>query len=318
MSYSESSREAGIEGMRLWAHVVRIAIDHESYRLRTPLSRAAAPTATGTSSPNRSLRLAGRWTLRRSALSWPPGGAMADGYDRAVAEAEAVRQRVAALARAGVEVHDPAHVWVEATVEVAPGATLWGGVVLRGSTRIAVAGAEIQTGAVLVDTSVGPDAVVKPYSVCTQPRSARGSRSARWPTCATAPRSKPRRRSATSSRSRSRRIGPRAKVGHLTYIGDAEVGEEANIGAGTITCNFDGVAKHHTRIGARAFVGSTPPSSRPCRSATAPSSAPAPPSRATCRPTRSPSSAPRRRSARASPRGSAKRHRQRAEGKGHG
>ncbi|WP_415402552.1 bifunctional UDP-N-acetylglucosamine diphosphorylase/glucosamine-1-phosphate N-acetyltransferase GlmU [Tateyamaria sp. SN3-11] len=47
-----------------------------------------------------------------------------------------------------------------------------------------------------------------------------------------------------------------AKVNHLSYIGDATVGEAANIGAGTITCNYDGVMKHHTDIGARAFIGS--------------------------------------------------------------
>ncbi|MGR3322045.1 MAG: bifunctional UDP-N-acetylglucosamine diphosphorylase/glucosamine-1-phosphate N-acetyltransferase GlmU [Pseudooceanicola sp.] len=47
-----------------------------------------------------------------------------------------------------------------------------------------------------------------------------------------------------------------AKVNHLTYIGDADIGEATNIGAGTITCNYDGVMKHRTRIGARAFIGS--------------------------------------------------------------
>ena len=46
------------------------------------------------------------------------------------------------------------------------------------------------------------------------------------------------------------------KVGHLTYLGDADVGEHTNIGAGTITCNYDGVNKHRTRIGKRAFIGS--------------------------------------------------------------
>ncbi|MFB0994325.1 MAG: DapH/DapD/GlmU-related protein, partial [Paracoccaceae bacterium] len=46
------------------------------------------------------------------------------------------------------------------------------------------------------------------------------------------------------------------KVGHLTYLGDAHVGEFTNIGAGTITCNYDGVNKHRTTIGARAFIGS--------------------------------------------------------------
>lgn len=46
------------------------------------------------------------------------------------------------------------------------------------------------------------------------------------------------------------------KVGHLTYLGDAEIGERTNIGAGTVTCNYDGVGKHHTVIGADAFIGS--------------------------------------------------------------
>ncbi|PJE28434.1 Bifunctional protein GlmU [Pseudooceanicola marinus] len=52
------------------------------------------------------------------------------------------------------------------------------------------------------------------------------------------------------------RLDRGAKVNHLTYIGDADIGEETNIGAGTITCNYDGVMKHRTRIGARAFIGS--------------------------------------------------------------
>ncbi len=51
-------------------------------------------------------------------------------------------------------------------------------------------------------------------------------------------------------------ISEGAKVNHLSYVGDAFVGEEANIGAGTITCNYDGVSKHHTHIGARSFIGS--------------------------------------------------------------
>jgi bifunctional UDP-N-acetylglucosamine pyrophosphorylase / glucosamine-1-phosphate N-acetyltransferase len=51
-------------------------------------------------------------------------------------------------------------------------------------------------------------------------------------------------------------VGEGAKINHLSYVGDATVGAEANIGAGTITCNYDGVFKHHTEIGARAFIGS--------------------------------------------------------------
>lgn len=52
------------------------------------------------------------------------------------------------------------------------------------------------------------------------------------------------------------RLGFGVKVGHLTYLGDSEIGEGTNIGAGTITCNYDGVGKHRTTIGARVFIGS--------------------------------------------------------------
>jgi bifunctional UDP-N-acetylglucosamine pyrophosphorylase/glucosamine-1-phosphate N-acetyltransferase len=51
-------------------------------------------------------------------------------------------------------------------------------------------------------------------------------------------------------------LGPGAKANHLAYLGDATIGAGANIGAGVVTCNYDGVAKHATEIGARAFVGS--------------------------------------------------------------
>ncbi len=51
-------------------------------------------------------------------------------------------------------------------------------------------------------------------------------------------------------------VGEGAKINHLSYVGDATIGDDANIGAGTITCNYDGVFKHHTEIGARAFIGS--------------------------------------------------------------
>jgi bifunctional UDP-N-acetylglucosamine pyrophosphorylase / glucosamine-1-phosphate N-acetyltransferase len=51
-------------------------------------------------------------------------------------------------------------------------------------------------------------------------------------------------------------IGQGAKVNHLSYIGDAEIGEGTNVGAGTVTCNYDGVMKHRTVIGRNAFIGS--------------------------------------------------------------
>ena len=51
-------------------------------------------------------------------------------------------------------------------------------------------------------------------------------------------------------------IGPGSKIKHLTYVGNSEVGSRVNIGAGTITCNYDGASKHQTRIGDDAFIGS--------------------------------------------------------------
>lgn len=51
-------------------------------------------------------------------------------------------------------------------------------------------------------------------------------------------------------------VGANARVGHLTYLGDADIGNDVNIGAGTITCNYDGVSKHRSEIGANAFIGS--------------------------------------------------------------
>ena len=62
--------------------------------------------------------------------------------------------------------------------------------------------------------------------------------------------------SATSSRSRTTTVGEGAKANHLAYVGDGTVGAGANIGAGTIFCNYDGFFKHETEIGARAFIGS--------------------------------------------------------------
>jgi len=51
-------------------------------------------------------------------------------------------------------------------------------------------------------------------------------------------------------------VGDGSKINHLSYVGDAELGEKVNVGAGTITCNYDGVNKHKTQIGDGAFVGS--------------------------------------------------------------
>ena len=125
------------------------------------------------------------------------------------------------------------------------------------------------------DTKLGRDVVIEPYVVFgpgvavedgavirsfspsrRRPCAAGDARSVRLRGCGRAPGSARTCGSATSSRSRRPTSRAGAHANHLTYIGDARVGAGANIGAGTITCNYDGAAKHRTDIGAGAFIGS--------------------------------------------------------------
>ena len=91
-------------------------------------------------------------------------------------------------------------------------------------------------------------------------------RSARSRTCARVARSTTRRTSATSSRPRRRACARGAKANHLAYLGDGDIGEDANVGAGTIFCNYDGFQKHKTTIGTGAFIGSDSQLVAPVRS----------------------------------------------------
>ena len=124
------------------------------------------------------------------------------------------------------------------------------------------------------DTEVGRDAVVEPYVVfgpgVTVETGARirafshleGCHVARGAVVGPYARLRPGAELAEDVRVgnfvevKNARLGPGAKANHLTYLGDAEVGADANIGAGTVTCNYDGVSKHRTEIGAGAFIGS--------------------------------------------------------------
>jgi bifunctional UDP-N-acetylglucosamine pyrophosphorylase/glucosamine-1-phosphate N-acetyltransferase len=180
---------------------------------------------------------------------------VADTWADAVEGVVRNRRKVESLGHAGVRLVDPERIWVEDSVEVEAGAELWGGVVLRGRTRVA-AGARIETGVVLVDTTVGAGSVIKPYSVCEG--------AVVGPECAVGPMAHLRPGAVLHT---DVKVGNYVEVknavledgvrsSHLTYLGDARVGAGANVGAGTITCNYDGFGKYHTEIGAGAFIGS--------------------------------------------------------------
>jgi bifunctional UDP-N-acetylglucosamine pyrophosphorylase/glucosamine-1-phosphate N-acetyltransferase len=157
-----------------------------------------------------------------------------------LAVAEAVMQRRLrdrALA-GGATLIDPMTVWfshdtrlgrdvtVEPGVFFGPGVSVGEGAVIRAFSHLE--GAEIAPGA-----AVGPYARLRPGAVLGE-----------------------RARVGNFVEVKNAVLGPGAKANHLTYLGDSQVGANANIGAGTITCNYDGFAKHHTAIGAGVFIGS--------------------------------------------------------------
>jgi bifunctional UDP-N-acetylglucosamine pyrophosphorylase / glucosamine-1-phosphate N-acetyltransferase len=141
---------------------------------------------------------------------------------------------------AGVGIVDPASTWIEPTVELEADTVVHPFTVLRGATRVA-AGAEVGPHVVAVDTEIGPDVVVGPFCYL-RPGTVLEEGS----------------RAGTFVELKKARIGKRTKVPHLSYLGDAEVGDDTNVAAGNITVNFahvPGVPKGKTKIGSNVRTG---------------------------------------------------------------
>ena len=155
---------------------------------------------------------------------------------------------------AGVTVTDPASTWIDVTVTIGQDAEIGPQAQLEGATVIG-AGAKVGPGCLLEDTTVGEDAVLL-HAVCRQaeigPRVTVGPFAYLRPGASIAADA----HIGTYVELKKSHVGAGAKVPHLTYVGDATVGAGANIGAGTIFANYDGVRKHHTEVGENAFVGS--------------------------------------------------------------
>jgi bifunctional UDP-N-acetylglucosamine pyrophosphorylase / glucosamine-1-phosphate N-acetyltransferase len=154
----------------------------------------------------------------------------------------------------GVTMLDPSTVYVDATVELAAEVTLEPNVILRGRTRIGP-GTRIGAGSQIIDTVVGAnclvwasilessevedDVQIGPFSHL-RPKSSigRGAKLGNY------------------AEVKASRLEAGVQQHHFSYIGDAVLGEKTNVGAGTITCNYDGVRKHKTKVGKRVFLGS--------------------------------------------------------------
>ncbi len=154
----------------------------------------------------------------------------------------------------GVTLLDPASTYVDDTVSVGPDTVIYPGVTLEGATEI---GAEcvVGLGSCVSASRLGSRVTLRPYCVLTEAVVEDGA--ILGPFCHLRPLSHvgPRAKIGNFVELKKSRIGRGSKVPHLSYVGDAVVGEEVNIGAGTITCNYDGVTKHETRIQDRVFVG---------------------------------------------------------------
>ncbi len=159
------------------------------------------------------------------------------------------------LMRSGVTLEDPATTWVDAGVVVGPDTVIAASVRLAGATVIG-RDCRLAQGAVISDSQLGDGVAIHPYSVLESARVESA--------CSVGPFARLRPDAHLEEGARignyvevkKAKLGKGAKANHLAYIGDAEVGAGANIGAGTITCNYDGANKHLTQIGDNSFVGS--------------------------------------------------------------
>jgi bifunctional UDP-N-acetylglucosamine pyrophosphorylase / glucosamine-1-phosphate N-acetyltransferase len=169
--------------------------------------------------------------------------------------ARIMRERIVDdLMDAGVTVIDPDTTYVDAGVIVGADTVLRPNTSLEGATKIG-AGAEIGPNVRLVDTTVGDEATIS-FAVAKEakigPRCSVGPFASLRPGTVLAKGAK----AGTFAEMKNAKIGEGSKVPHFSYLGDVTVGRDSNIGAGTITSNYDGKDKHRTVIGDETFVGS--------------------------------------------------------------
>jgi bifunctional UDP-N-acetylglucosamine pyrophosphorylase/glucosamine-1-phosphate N-acetyltransferase len=159
------------------------------------------------------------------------------------------------LARRGVVILDPSSAWIDWAAEIGPRTVIYPSVVIEGPTRVGAEGriypyvhimsstigerVKVRSSTVMEETVLEDDVQVGPFS-----------------------RFRPKTRVCSGAKvgnfveMKNTVFGPRSKAQHLSYVGDTRVEEDVNVGAGTITCNYDGFSKNPTHIGAGAFIGS--------------------------------------------------------------
>ncbi len=174
-----------------------------------------------------------------------------------LAEASAMMRQAKCeeLMSAGVTIIDPATTYVGPDVEVGHDTVLHPNVYLEGRTKVGAA-CEIHAGSRLVDATLADHVVILNYCVVTD--SHVHSHAQIGPFAHIRPGSEVGEDARVGNyvELKKTRLGRKSKASHLTYLGDATIGEDVNVGAGVITCNYDGTHKHPTVIGDGAFIGS--------------------------------------------------------------
>jgi len=170
----------------------------------------------------------------------------------AVVAAKAREQILRDHMLAGVTVVDPGSTWIEADVQIDADVVIEPGTYLRGATTIA-AGATIGPHTTITDSAIGAGATVV-HSFLVGAAVGEGATVGPFAHLRPGARLGAAAKAGTFVEVKNSEIGDGAKVPHLAYVGDADVGAGANIGAGSITANYDGSAKHRTKIGEGARI----------------------------------------------------------------
>jgi bifunctional UDP-N-acetylglucosamine pyrophosphorylase / glucosamine-1-phosphate N-acetyltransferase len=166
-----------------------------------------------------------------------------------------MRDRIVAhWMRAGVTITDPQTTWMGVRVQLEPDVVIHQNTQLHGATTIRT-GAVVGPNCTLTDTVVGNDAIVV-NAVCDEAEIGAGATVGPYSYLRPGTKLGPGGKIGGFVETKNADIGAGAKVPHLTYVGDATIGDDANIGAGTVFVNYDGVDKHHTTVGEASFVGS--------------------------------------------------------------
>jgi bifunctional UDP-N-acetylglucosamine pyrophosphorylase/glucosamine-1-phosphate N-acetyltransferase len=160
-----------------------------------------------------------------------------------------------ALMNAGVTIQLPETVVIDPEVVAGEDTIIEPGVQLLGKTKLG-ARCTIRTGSVLADAVLGDDVVVEPHCVVAQSRLDDRVTIGPFARLRNGNHLKAGAHIGNFVELKKTTVGEGTKAGHLTYLGDAKIGAKSNIGAGTITCNYDGFNKYPTTIGNRVFIGS--------------------------------------------------------------